>query len=339
MLILSSHEYCSKKDAQSFFMEILLRFGMISLNMSNQFIPIRLSTLQPEVPLGFLLLLRVNENYIKYILPEDSIDQSRYENLRSKKVKKVYIHAKDERLYQNFLDKCLSTSESGSIQEVSRIVAGLAADSIESIYAEPDSKYALAHSEKAATSIINATKLSPEVLKELFLLESEDDISISCAICTCSTAIALARLIKLSEEQIKNIATASLLCDISLPRLNPNYQSFFTKDLSEFTEEELHTYKEHPNRSAEFLQSIPGINSTVLGIIASHEEKISGKGFPKGIKKLSPEEKIVSLSNRYALTVVGHKTPKEQVFKDLFLNEIGSYDLELMNLLKKLMEP
>lgn len=306
--------------------------------MINQFIPIRLSTLRADIPLGFLLLLKVNKQYIKYILPEDSLEKERFENLRSKKVKKVYIQAKDERLYQKFLDKCLDFDETTEVQEITRIVAGLAADSIENIYAEPDSVYTLAHSEKAANSIINATKLSPDVLKELFNLESEDDISINCAICTCSTAIALARQIKLDDQEIKNIAMASLLCDISLPRLHTDYRNFFTKELSSFSEEERHAYHEHPTRSAELLQNIPGINSDVLGIIANHEEKISGKGFPKGTKKLTMKEKIVSLSNRYALAVIGHKIPKEQVFKDLFLNEIGSYDLELMNSLKKILE-
>lgn len=308
-------------------------------NMSNQYIPIRLSTLQPEVPLGFLLLLKVNEQYIKYILPEDSLETSRYDNLKNKKVKKVYIQAKDEIRYQRFLDKCLNFDEKTSVQEITRVVGGLAADSIESIYAEPDSIHALAHSEKAADSIINASNLNPDVLKELFQLESEDDISISCAICTCSTAIALARLKKMDNEQIRNIASASLLCDISLPRLHQDYQKFFTKNLDEFSTEEVQAYKEHPKRSAELLQNIPKINSHVLGIIANHEEKISGKGFPRGISKLSLEEKIISLSNKYALLIIGHKIPKEQVFKDLFLNDLGSYDLELMNLLKKMMVP
>ncbi|HLT22613.1 MAG TPA: HD domain-containing phosphohydrolase [Bacteriovoracaceae bacterium] len=306
--------------------------------MSNQFIPIRLSTLRAGVPLGFLLLLKVNEQFIKYILPEDSLEQHRLDNLKNKKVKKVYIQAKDEARYQQFLDKCLTEDKDSSVQEVTRVVAGIAADSIENIYAEPDSVYALAHSQKAATSIMSATKLNPEVLKELFLIDSEDDISINCAICTCSTAIALARKLKLDEENIKNIATASLLCDISLPRLHQNYKTFFTKKLDDFSSDELQAYKEHPTRSAEFLQHIPGINSTVLSIIANHEEKISGKGFPKGTTKLSMEEKIVSLSNKYALTVVGYQIPKSEVFKDLFLNEIGSYDLEMMNQLKKIME-
>src|SRR5690554_1467833 len=123
--------------------------------MSNQYIPIRLSTVRAEVPLGFLLLLKVNEQFIKYILPEDSLEQYRFDNLKSKKVKRVYIQAKDESRYQEFLDRCLNMEHGGDIQEVTRVVAGIAADSIESIYAEPDSIYALAHSQKAANSIIN----------------------------------------------------------------------------------------------------------------------------------------------------------------------------------------
>lgn len=306
--------------------------------MNNQFIPVRLSTITPDRTLGFLLFLKVNNQYIKYILPEDPIDKIRYENLRSKNVKKVFIQAKDEHLYQRFVDKCLQFDQNSEVSEITRFVAGIAADTIETIYAEPNSIYALAHSQKAADSLINASKVSPEVLKEIFNLESEDDVSINCAICTCTTAIALAKAIKLDDEQIKNIATASLLCDISLPRLNENYQTFFTEPLTSFSRSELQAYKEHPIRSAEFLQTIPGINSTVLGIIANHEEKLSGKGFPKGVTKLSIEEKIVSLSNYYALCVMGHRLPKEQVFKNLFIEEMGSYDLELMNLLKKLLD-
>ena len=305
--------------------------------MNEQFVPIRLTTLRPEVTLGFLLLLKVNGQFIKYINPEDSIETHRFNNLVQKKVRKVYIQASDEAQYQKYLDRLLVSDENITVQEKTELIAGQVADSLESIYAQPDSVYALAHSEKAALSLMNATELSPEMLKELFGLESEDDVTIKCAICTCATAIALARLKKLDQEQIKNIATASLLCDISLPRLNQDYQKFFTKNLEEFSPEEIKAYKEHPQRSAELLQSIPKISSTVLSIIANHEEKISGKGFPKGSTKLSLEEKIVSLSNHFALKSAGHKIPREQILRDMFLNDLGSYDLELMNFLKKIM--
>lgn len=305
--------------------------------MSEQYLPIRLSTLRPEVTLGFLLLLKVNGQFIKYIYPEDSIETHRFDNLVKRKVRKVYIQVSDEAKYQNFLDRLLLDSENLTVSEKTELIAGKVADTLENIFAEPDTVYALAHTEKAANSLIQATDLSPEMLKELFQLESEEDVTIKCAICTCSTAIALARAKKLDAEQIQHIATASLLCDISLPRLNSDYQKFFTKSLEEFTPEEVKSYKEHPQRSAELLQNIPKISSMVLGIIANHEEKLSGKGFPKGTSKLTLEEKIVSLSNHYALLAAGHKIPKEQILKDMFLNDLGSYDLELMNLLKKIM--
>lgn len=305
--------------------------------MSTLYIPIRLSTIHPQYTLGFLLFIKINEKYLKFILPEDSLEKDRYHKLVSNKVKKVYILAKDETLYQRFLERCLTFDENVNIQEVTRVVAGLAADSLESIYAEPGTIFALAHSQKTADSIIKASDFNPEILKELFLVDAEDDISISCAICTCATAIALAKLKNLNIEQIKTIATASLLCDISLPRLHQDYQIFFNKNLDELSAQDVLIFKEHPTRSAELLQNLPKINSNVLSIIANHEEKISGEGYPKGISKLSLEEKIVSLSSRYSLLIIGHKIPKEQVFKDFILHELGSYDLELINLLKKMM--
>ena len=37
----------------------------------------------------------------------------------------------------------------------------------------------------------------------------------------------------------------------------------------------------------------------VLSIVHTHEEKLSGMGFPRGVKKLSPAEEIVSLCSSY----------------------------------------
>jgi HD-GYP domain-containing protein (c-di-GMP phosphodiesterase class II) len=304
--------------------------------MSSNLIPIRLSTLKADIAFGFSILLRLNENYIKYIHPEDDIEQYRLDNLKQKKVKKVYIDSNDEGKYHNFLDRLLASTASGnmSAQAKTSIIAGATADALEKVYKDPSSKFAYTQTQKAASSLVNATQASPEILKEIFQIESEDDIAISCAICTSTTAISLGRKLGVSADKLLVIGTAALLCDLSLPQLESDYQKFFTKNIAEFSAEESKSYREHPLKSAEILQNKEYASSQVLSIILNHEEKLNGKGFPKGISKLSQEEKIVSLCNRFSLMTVGMKMSTEIALKEVIIQDVGAFDLEMIKVLK-----
>lgn len=140
----------------------------------------------------------------------------------------------------------------------------------------------------------------------------------------------------MTADKLFILGTAALLCDIGLASLEEDYQKFFTRNLSEFEAEELKRYKEHPLKSAQILQSKDYASSQVLSIISNHEEKLNGSGFPRGITNLSNEEKIVSLCNRFSVMTVGMKISKEQALKELILQDVGAYDLELINMLKGL---
>lgn len=305
----------------------------------GNFISVRLNTLRSNVPFGFTVFLKMSEGYLRYIHAEDDIEQKRLDNLRNNHLKKVYIQSQDEGKYQKFLDKLLEEAAKDpnvSLQNKTVLVASVTADAIERVYQDPTSRVAYMLTQKAASSLVSSTQATPEILKEIFNIEHDDDISISCAITTSTTAVMLARKIGLSSDKLETISLAALLCDISLPKLGEDYQKFFTKNITDFTHEEAKQYKEHPFKSAELLQDKDYSSQQVLSLIANHEEKLNGKGFPKGVSKLSPEERVVSLCNRFSLLTVGMKMPKDVALKELILHDAGAYDLELINTLKSL---
>lgn len=306
--------------------------------MSQNLIPIRLSTLKADTVLGFSILLRLNQNYVKYLHADDDIEQHRLDNLKSKNVKKVYIESNDEGKYHSFLDRLLATTATSEMSASAKtnVIAGVTADALEKMYEDPGSKFAYTQTQKAASSLVNATQASPEILKEISNIDSEDDVVIGCAISTSTTAISLGRKLGMTADKLFILGTAALLCDIGLASLEEDYQKFFTRNLSEFEAEELKRYKEHPLKSAQILQSKDYASSQVLSIISNHEEKLNGSGFPRGITNLSNEEKIVSLCNRFSVMTVGMKISKEQALKELILQDVGAYDLELINMLKGL---
>ena len=308
--------------------------------MSQNLIPIRLNTLKPNVPLGFALLLKLNQNYIKYVNAEDGIEQHRLDNLKSKGVKKVYIESADESKYHQFLDSLLNLAVKGGGQmeaaAKTAVIAGATADALEKVYSDPDNQNAYNQTKRAASSLVSATGTTPEMLKEIFNIDADDDISINCAICTSTTAVSLGRKLGLKAADLEILSLAGLLCDLSLPKLTENYQKFFTKNLSEFGAEEAKLYRQHPQKSAEILQNKDFSTPELLSIIANHEEKLNGKGFPKGISNLTMSEKIVALCNRFSILTTGMKMTRDAALKELILQDVGAYELEMINTLKSM---
>ena len=74
------------------------------------YVPIRLSTLRPKVDFGFDIYLKLTSKYIMYIRSGDDIELDRLKQLKSKKVRQMFIADSDEEKYQNFLDFSLSAA-------------------------------------------------------------------------------------------------------------------------------------------------------------------------------------------------------------------------------------
>ena len=83
------------------------------------------------------------------------------------------------------------------------IVSGAAKNAVEEMRENPSSKKAYKATEKASKSIIEVVKNNPDMLKELFKIKSEEDVTLQTAVNTSSLAVRMAQLKGLSEEEIE----------------------------------------------------------------------------------------------------------------------------------------
>lgn len=74
-----------------------------------------------------------------------------------------------------------------------------------------------------------------------------------------------------------------------------------------------------------------------MELVLNHEEVLSGSG-PNKKKKLSLPEEVLSLVNNYDKRVLTTKLPPAQVIKEMMIDELGNYDLELINKFKKVLQ-
>jgi hypothetical protein len=79
------------------------------------------------------------------------------------------------------------------------------------------------------------------------------------------------------------------------------------------------------------------VNKNILELVLNHEETLSGSG-PNKKRKLTKLEEILSMVNNYDKRIITNKSNPLQTLKDMMIDEIGNYSLEMLNELKKVLQ-
>lgn len=307
------------------------------------FVPVRLSTLRANIRLGFDLYLKFSHKYLLYVNNQDVIDIGRYSSLKEKKLKRLFIDSLDEKKYQEFLDKSLDdamdSSSNMNAKDRAGVVSGVSSDAVNEMRNNPQSPEAYRKTQKAANGLINVVMGNPDVLKVLFAMESEgDDIMVRSAVNTSSLSVRLGQIMGLPKEKIEVIGMAGLLRDICASKMDEKVQKLFTTPYDQFTDDDWKIYRQHPVQSAELLQEKDYVTKEILNAIASHEEKNSGEGFPNKLTNLSKELEILSICTTFDRQVTCLGMSAKDVMKNMAIDELGNFDLELINMLKKVLK-
>ncbi len=303
-----------------------------------EYVPIRLSTLRPNVNFEFNIYLRLKTKFIKYVHRGDDIEHARLKQLRKNKVRQLFIEDCDEEKYQQFLDYSLeaaATDPNLTAEDKAETASGVAAGAAEDFHEDPESVEAYKNVERASKGIMNIVGKNTDVLVQFYkkVQESATDIVFKHAISTTALAACLAEYKQLPQEEMQNIAAASMVLDIGMVKM-PEHKDLFSRDMEEFSVEELKAYKQHPNLSCEVLAGRDYINPRILELVKTHEERKSGLGFPDGIISLDLAQSIVSICAFYNHLItykgMGHKAALEE----MVINQVGNFELDLIQDLK-----
>ncbi|WP_439860018.1 HD-GYP domain-containing protein [Pseudomonas sp. MBLB4136] len=116
----------------------------------------------------------------------------------------------------------------------------------------------------------------PSALISLARLKHADEYTYMHSVAVCALMIALARELKLAEEQVREAGMAGLLHDIGKMRLPPEVLNKPGK----LSDSEFATVRAHPEAGARILQDSQQVGSLVLDVCLHHHEKVDGSGYP-----------------------------------------------------------
>lgn len=305
------------------------------------FTPLRISTVKPERSLTFDLYIFFKEQYLCYVKRGAQISPDKYTKLKVQKVAKFFITEADEVNYQKFLDSLLSETLSNpniNVDEKVTMVEGAATSAVERMQKNPSSESAYRMTENAAKSLREVITKNPEALKKIFgkKVEKNEDI-IKHSLNVCALSVKIAENCRCSDEELDDLGTAALIHDIAVPQLNKNDIELFYKPKKLLSNDDKRVYYLHCKDAMTLLQEKPYVNKNILELVANHEETLAGTG-PNKKKKLSKLEEILSMVNNYDKRIISNKTTPMQTLKDMMIDEIGNYSLEMLNELKKVLQ-
>lgn len=307
-------------------------------------LPVRVKTLKQDITLGFGLYLQLPHKTIKYIHEEDSIAENQISNLKTKKVRKLYINDEDEPKYQEYMDRCLNDAmndESVSIEDKASMVSGASEANAERIMADPKSQKSYTTAQSTASKLIDVLASNDALLKGIFDhkieegTEDKDALMHKHAVNTSSLCISFAEFMGINKSITEALGVAGLFHDVAYGHMPENVQELFFKPLTDMNAEELTAYKEHPKLAAEFLQDKEFASKDVIELILVHEERQGGNGFPNKTPKLELHQEIMALCAYYDQRITCFNEDRTEVLKDLVVSQLGNFELTTINKFKE----
>lgn len=301
--------------------------------------PLRISTLKPGRSIDFDLYIFYKETFLRYKESGYSLEEALFAKLRQQKVAKFYITASDEPHYQKYLDDLLmETMDSPDVpvEEKVDLAEGTASTAVDKLQTDPESVAAYKMTEKAANTLQKVISGNPDAIKIIFGRKAEtEDKVIKHSLNVCALSPRVAEKCGLKGKDIENLATAALVQYIGINYIE-GALDLFLKPKSELTSEELLTYSGHAAKSVELMDGKSYVNSEILELIKNHEETLQGTG-PNKKMKLSKSEEILSLVNKYDHRVTVCELTPKAAFKEVQIDELGNYGLDLIDILKKVL--
>ena len=305
------------------------------------FTPLRISTVKPSRDLTFDLYIYFKDQYLCYAKTGEQLSYDKYHKLKTQNIAKFFITEADEVNYQKFLDKLLSetlNSDTVTVDEKVNLAEGTANSAVERMQKDPKSESAYRMTETAAKSLRQVIMQNPDALKKIFgkKVEKNEEI-VKHSLNVCALSVKLATVLKCTEQELDDIGTAALIHDIGLTQLSKNDMELFYKPKKVLSTEDKRVYHLHVKDALSILKDRPYVNAQILELVTNHEEVLSGLG-PNKKKRLSKLEEILSLVNNYDKRVLIGKTTPAATIKEMLIDELGNYNLNILTDFKKVLQ-
>ena len=305
--------------------------------MTENFLPLRLTTVKPQTSLTFDLYIYFKEHYVKYYERGKSIDKHKYQKLKNQNIANFYISQKDEENYIDYLQRLLQVySDEKKSEDKINVIQGVAQTALERLQAFELNESSFKLTQNAAKNLSRLIFEDQNSLREILINKIGEDyeVIINHSINVCLMCSRMAQKLKLSESETEDLAIAALMHDVGIIQ-NKENQKLFRLKRDELTTEQKKLFFSHCKDSVNHLLDRPFVTQNIQDLIIHHEETLAGEG-PYKLLKLTDSQEALSLCNRFDKVYRENPDLKtEQILKQFKVSQMGNYRLEMIDLLNE----
>ncbi len=272
-----------------------------SERLEAYFTAIDIKKIKGNSMLNFDLYIKNDKNFILYKNRNLVLKFDELQRLYDKNLENFYIHNKDTKNFRSYLETNIGEmleSENIPVQKKAEVLFESAVNVVEDIFNNPRSGEAIQRSKEMVGHTVNFIVSAPNAFVNLTKIRRYDYYTFTHSVNVCTFLVSLAQKFNITDKQtLKEIGEGGLLHDLGKSMIS----SAIINKNGKLTKAEFDEIKNHPAYGVKIAKETRDITDVSLSIIGQHHEKVTGRGYPKGLQssELNVYAKMASIVDVY----------------------------------------
>jgi putative nucleotidyltransferase with HDIG domain len=246
--------------------------------------PVSTHKLQINSIINFDLFIKTGDNFVLYKNRNLKITTDDFERLAGHDVEILYIHIKDKKNYKNYIEGNIEhflNSTDVPIQKKAEVLYESAVNVIEDVFDNPRSGETIRRSREIISHTVDFILTTPESFTNLLKIRKYDYYTYTHSVNVCTFLVCLSQELGINDKKILlEVGEGGLLHDLGKSQISPK----IINKPGKLNKAEWDIMRTHPSLGVNLAHETRNITKVSLTIIGQHHEKLSGKGYPLGLK-------------------------------------------------------
>lgn len=313
---------------------------MDGVTILDGYTPVNLEVLRPDEIPGFDLYIPGARGMVLYSEKNMILTFNNLKTLLENSVRYLYFKNNDESKYYDYIEENLPSlvkDNKVSSEKKASLIYNSSAHLAQQLISDPDSQKTIQKASKIMDTVVSFATTGENAYKDIIQMLPGDYYTHTHCANVATYCLALGQVLGLtSNSGLRELTLGALLHDIGKIRVP---QEILNKK-GPLSLQEFETVKQHVQWGVEIARRIRAVPRASIPAIAQHHERISGKGYPFGIKEMHQFGKIVAVADSFdAMTTNRPYAKARSSFEALLLikTQTSEYDPNIVNALIEVM--
>jgi putative nucleotidyltransferase with HDIG domain len=308
----------------------MAKYFIMSEQHGENFLKVRLHSLNPQTPIPFDLYVLINNKQILYLRAGDKLTAEKLEKFDNKAPDAFYLKTTDRQAYKRYMHENLN-SGSVDVKTKAIMLRESSLTLVEELFESEDIRRALDESKEIIDQFVKLMGEEPSAMAHLINLSSHDFYTYTHSLDVGIYSRGLARVAGFNEVDLKEMGQGALFHDIGKRNVSVD---IICKD-GPLNDVEWAQMQKHPQYGLQILKE-HNASDNIIACCFEHHESEAGNGYPQQLqaREIHPMAKIIALTDTFdALTTQRsyNKPMKPKAALDFMTTKLaGRYDPEFM---------